>query len=235
MLINTVDPLVSFNAKLLEREIQTAQVITYKDWLRKALSPTIEAQEQNYIAIHLKYLVQCLDDNTALTYISNLIALIKDSTIKFEDIDYYYDVLIKDKSTQRFSEGVQGKFELTVELESGYAYKSQIIETANRMASKTINIPGNINTPSIVEITPSINLINLVITGLSDDPITIKNLTAGNKVIIDGEAGTVLQGGANKFSDTDMWEFPKLTPGADTITFSQVNCDINIKYKPRWI
>lgn len=235
MLINTVDPLVSFNAKLTERNIQTAQVITYKDWLRKALNPVKEGQEENYIAIHLKYLIQCNDDNTALTYISNLISLIKDSTIKFEDIDYYYDVLLKDKDTQRFNEGEQGKFELTVELESGYAYKSQIVETANRVGSKTINNAGNIDTPAIIEITPSIDLQNIIISGLSDDPITILNLTSGNTVIIDGEAGTVLQGGVNKFSDTDMWEFPKLAPGANTITFSQVNCDINIKYKPKWI
>lgn len=234
MLINNIDPLVSFGAKLIEREIQTAQIITYKDWLRKAPKPIITYQEEKYIAIHLKYLIDCATDMIALNNISNLINAIKISTIKFEDIDFYYDVTIKDKDTQRFNESTQGKYELTIELESGYAYKPEVIETANRVASKTINVAGNLDTSAIVEITPSVNLIDIVVTGLGDS-FTIKNLTAGQKVIISGEDGTVLQSGVNKFADWEGWEFPKLIPGANTITFSQVSCDITIKYKPKYI
>ncbi|MFR4584880.1 phage distal tail protein, partial [Clostridium cadaveris] len=74
-----------------------------------------------------------------------------------------------------------------------------------------------------------------IITGLEDGPITIKNLTAGKKVIINGEDGTVLENGINKFGDTELWEWPRLLPGSNTITVSKNSCDITIKYKPRYI
>lgn len=32
-----------------------------------------------------------------------------------------------------------------------------------------------------------------------------------------------------------MWGFPRLKPGANTITVSKNNVDITIKYKPRFI
>ena len=84
------------------------------------------------------------------------------------------------------------------------------------------------------KLTPSINIIDLVINGLGES-FTIKNLTAGQKVIISGESCTVIQGATNKFLDYDGWDFPKLQPGANTITFSKSSCDITVKYKPRFI
>lgn len=39
----------------------------------------------------------------------------------------------------------------------------------------------------------------------------------------------------NKYGDTDMWDFPRLNPGTNTITVNKNNCDIKIKYKPRYI
>ncbi|WP_443660663.1 phage distal tail protein [Clostridium algidicarnis] len=52
---------------------------------------------------------------------------------------------------------------------------------------------------------------------------------------MNGEDGTVLQDGINKFTDTDMWDFPSLKPGSNTIALSKNTVDINIKYKGRWI
>ena len=65
----------------------------------------------------------------------------------------------------------------------------------------------------------------------------IKNLSAGKTVIIGGEACTVTEDGANKYADTEMWEFPTLLPGENALTFtsSSVPCDVTIKYKPRYI
>ncbi|MFR4897226.1 MAG: phage distal tail protein [Blautia hansenii] len=56
----------------------------------------------------------------------------------------------------------------------------------------------------------------------------------GKKVIIDREACTVAQGVTNKFADADMWEFPSLLPGNNTLTFSSALCEVTIKYKPRY-
>ena len=70
---------------------------------------------------------------------------------------------------------------------------------------------------------------------MADDPIIIINLTANKTVILDGELQKVTVDGVNKYGDTDMWDFPRLKPGANKITVSKNNCDIKIKYKPRFI
>lgn len=234
MLINNIDPLISFNAKLIERVIQPADIVTYKDWLRKGLSPVIEAQEEQYIAIHLKFLILCDTDMQAISNISNLISNIKQSTIKFEDLDYYYDAVIKEKTTERYTDGSQGQFTLTVELEAGYAYKPAIKETLNNIASKLLNVSGNLPAPAVVTVTVPVNTISITITGFKS-PIIIKNLTANTPVVIDGEACTVLAGGTNKFGDVDMWDFPVLQPGKNTISVDNINSNIDITYKSRWI
>ena len=103
----------------------------------------------------------------------------------------------------------------------------------NRVKSKTINVNGNTKVPCTGEITPSIDMIDLTITGVSEDPIVVRNLKGNKTIIIDGIEGTVLQEGENKFADTDMWEFPFLVPGTNTITVNKDTCNITIKYNIR--
>jgi phage-related protein len=173
-----------------------------------------------------------LNEEERLNNISNLVNVLNRSTLKFDDLSFYYDATIVNKNHTKHSRNL---WSLDVDMKAPYAYKGEIVETASRVNTKTINVPGNLQTAAIVEVTPSINIIDLTITGLGES-FTIKNLTAGQKVIINGEDCTVIQNGVNKFGDFDGWEFPKLNPGANTITFSKNSCDVNIKikYKPRW-
>lgn len=230
MLINNID-IANFKAVLLSKDIQTSEILTYDDWLRNSLDPLYVGKKERYKPIKLRLYIEDVNDETVLNHISNLVKQFEKCTLKFEDLSFYYDATIVNTSHEEI---VTGAFILEVELKSGYAYKIEVVETANRVSNKTINVGGNSNTPAIVEITPSANLIDLVVTGLGE-PFTINNLTAEQKIIINSEDGTVTQNGDNKFLDYDGWEFPRLVPGANLITFSQVNCDINIKYKPRWI
>lgn len=232
MLINNID-ISNFDAKLLSKNIQTAEIITFDDWLRQSPSPIYLAKKELYKKIEIKLYINNANDDIALNNISNLVKQFQKCIVKFDDVSFYYDCLIVGSNVERI-ENILGAFTVEIELK-GYAYKDYIIETANRVSTKTINVPGNQNTPAVVEIIPSIDIIDIVLTGLSDSPIIVKNLKAGKKVILNGEDGTVLENGVNKFSDTDTWEFPYLKPGANTITFSKANCDITIKYKPRWI
>lgn len=158
--------------------------------------------------------------------------LINEVDIKFKNLSHFYHVYLLDHNIEDtdFDEWLYLNIEFV-----GYEYSTQVLETMNRITSKTINVKGNEETPAIVEITPSVSIIDIVLTGLSDEPIILKNLTGGKKVIVDGEEGLITVDGANKFGDTDMWEFPRLRPGANTITVSRNNVDINIKYKPRFI
>lgn len=156
---------------------------------------------------------------------------VKECELRFSDIALNFKCYLKSiGDIERI-----GRFHYLTEFKwIGYKYGDAITETMNRMTSKIINVTGNLNAPAVIEITPSENLTDLVITGVCEDFITINNLTAGKKIIIDGEFGTVLENGENKFEDTIMWEYPRLVPGINTITLSETNCDISIIFKPRY-
>jgi hypothetical protein len=189
-------------------------------------------KQEQYKQIKLSLLVEDINDDSALTDISNLIKQFEECTIKIDEISFYYDCQIVNKNHEKKSPGI---YTLDVELKSGYAYKPVITETLNHVSSKTINVPGNLATDAIVTVTVPIDTISLTLTGLGEDPIIINNLKANIPVIISGEDDTVLQSGVNKFGDTDIWEFPSLQPGSSAIGVSTANCVVEIKYKPRWI
>ncbi len=120
--------------------------------------------------------------------------------------------------------------------------KQEIISFSSE--SKKIIVPGNLETPCIIELIPTGDILTYLLKACARDPVTgepedilIKNLTSGKKVIIDGENCTVTEDGKNKFADTEMWEFPSLVPGENTLAFvsSSVPCEVTIKYKPRYI
>lgn len=133
-------------------------------------------------------------------------------------------------------------FEINV-VADPFKYKDYISVSANVTASKTITVQGDYPVPCIIEIIPQVNVISsLTIKGAARNKITgeledilIKNLTKGNKVVINGENGTAIEGSSNKFADTEFWEFPSLLPGNNEITFSNTQSNITIKYKPRYI
>ena len=133
-------------------------------------------------------------------------------------------------------------FEINV-VADPFKYKDHISVSANVTASKTITVQGDYPVPCIIEIIPQVNVISsLTISGIARNKITgeledvlIKNLTKNNKIIIDGENGTVTEGSSDKFADTEFWEFPSLLPGDNEIAFSNTQSNITIKYKPRYI
>lgn len=221
----------SFNAECVSRNIDPATVITYSDWLRQSINPLYYGKTEQYKVIKLQFRFDYDSDNDLLKYAGGLTKAFEHCQLKFSNMDYYFDCSLSDSS---FVDKEDGKKELVITLNSSYAYFSAV--TMNFIGNTgTVNVDGNTVTPAIVTVTVPTDTISLTITGLGKDPIILKNLKANIPVIIDGEACTVLQGGTNKFSDTDMWEFPTLQPGANTITTDNSNCTIQIQYKPKFI
>lgn len=231
MYIDGID-ISTFKATLIKKNIQNAEIITYQDWLKNAFNPLYFGQEERYLDIAVVLLVEGNTEEEVMSLISTIINKSKNCVLNFTGTEYFYQSTLESHNNNKV---LSNTYELELNFKASVKYKQQIIEVVNRTTSKTINVPGNQNTPATVEITSSMDIIDIILTGLSNNPITVKNLKAGKKVIINGEDGTVLQEGINKFNDTDLWEFPRLVPGSNTITFSKANCDINIKYKPRWI
>ena len=231
MLINNIDISI-FKARYSSKDIQSSDIIVKEDWFENSLIPLYLGKQETYKLIKVKLIIKDKDEESCLLNISNLVKQFEKCTIKFNDLNYFYDCTILNVNHIRV---IKGLYTLDVGLKSGYAYKPTIIEVANRITSKTINVAGNTETPCIVEITPTIDIIDITLEGFADDPIIIKNLKANKTVIVDGESQIVTVDGINKYGDTDMWDFPKLGPGNNSLKFSRNNCDIKIKYKPRFI
>ena len=158
--------------------------------------------------------------------------MLKPFYLYFKDRDLKFYCVLLDQMNKASLKQIRGKLQLQI-----IGYNVGNVETLylNRVDKKTFNVGGNYNIPAIIEIVPSVDIIDLTINGLANDPIIIKNLHANKKIIIDGKEETVTEEGINKFKDTDFWEFPFLMPGTNTITLSKNSCNVTIKYEPRYI
>ena len=91
-------------------------------------------------------------------------------------------------------------------------------------------------------ITPQVGLASLKLTGLvrnpytrEDLPVTVKNLTTGKTVTIDGETGLMTEDEKLKSGDIETYGLPSLVPGTNTITLDSQCVDITVKYFPRYM
>ena len=200
---------------------------------KKLIQPSKIDKDEISKSITIKILFEGKTRDEIYENISKFNELFLDeATIKFKNLSNYFKGKIRDSSIEDTE--LDEWLYLNIEFECK-AFGIEMIESLNRITTKTINVLGTYKTKAIVEITPSIDLIDLVINGLANDPITIKNLHANKKIIIDGKEGTVTEEGINKFKDTDLWEFPFLNPGVNNITLSKNSCDVVIKYEPRYL
>ena len=96
------------------------------------------------------------------------------------------------------------------------------MKTQRLSESGNIFVDGNSDTPAIFKV-------NSRSATASINDITITKMKS--QVIIDGIEKTVTENGVNKFSDTDMTDFPLLKNGNNTITISS-GADLEISYYP---
>lgn len=232
MLINGID-IKNFKTKLMSRNISSSEVEMFNYWGTNSINPLfVKRGKRKFKVLDMTLDILCNNADELETMKSNLINQLESGTIKFKDIDYYYRGFINEEPSFKYIMKGNEIADIKMLVIAEKDYKAELI---NRITSKTINIIGNQVTPAIVEIIPSIALVDLTLDGLGEDPIKIKNLVANKKIIINGEDGTVLQEGANKYGDTEMWNFPSLKPGSNTIKVDKSSVDITIKYKPRFI
>lgn len=206
MLINNID-IANFNARILEVDIQNSSIETNKDiTILKDLFPLFFSSKVGLNTIKVTLLVNSLDKRQYYLDKSNLLKnLIDPFELNFKDRNLKFKCVLAEHMDQASLKQIRGRLQLTM---YGYNIENEVIEVLNKISSKTINVKGNYKVPCLLEITPSIDLIDLSIAGTSEDIITIKNLQANKKIIVDGKEGTITQEGKNKFADTDMWEFP---------------------------
>jgi hypothetical protein len=105
MLINNIE-LSSLGIKLYDRVISSNQVSTKEAWLDGDIQPTYIRQQDSFKNIKLSFLVLAQDEDDAFLRISKLTNMLKKATLKFDDLDYYFDVsMIGSASPRRLKNG----------------------------------------------------------------------------------------------------------------------------------
>lgn len=233
MLINNID-ISKYNARVLDINIQNSSISNLSDLdIKNKLLPLFLKSKVSLNNITVTLLINSLDKMQYYLDKSNLLSnMLESFDIYFKDRNLKFKCVLVNQADQPSLRQIRGRFQLTF---IGYNLGNEVIETINRVSYKTINALGNYTVPIIVEITPIIDMIDFKITGLSEDPLILRNLKGNKTIIIDGINGTVTQDGINKFEDTEMWEFPFLVPGKNNITLSKDTCNITIKYNPRFL
>ena len=217
----------------LQTDIQNSKQYSNYELLLNCNKPILLGKEEKLNSIKVEILFKGDSRDQILDNISNLISKLDGIIdLKLEGYSKTYKVILVDDVIQKKKS--RKKYKLLLEF-VGYSVMDEIIEVMDRVNNKTINVLGNKITQAIVEITPTNEISDITLEGLSDDPIIIKKLKANKTVVVDGELQKVTVDGVNKYGDTDMWDFPRLIPGENNIKVSRNNCNITIRYKPRFI
>lgn len=222
-----------FGCSILDSSIDSPVFNTYNsEWLKGSLIPLYGEKKNTYKNLYITMIMYGSQEQVEKN-ISKLALEMKECILKFSHKCFFYKCEID--SIDNKEEFSFETYIVNFSCKVGEIFEMKIEEDFNSIIDFTVNNNGIADTPAIVEITPLSDLIDINLEGLSDDLILIKNLKANRTVILDGELQTVTVDGVNKYGDTDMWDFPSLSPGQNTIKVSKNNCNIKIKYKPRWI
>jgi len=103
-------------------------------------------------------------------------------------------------------ESLQGKTYLPIEFDSSGDF--------------TIINNGTAAAPCRLTIVPQNDVMQMEITGLSDEPIRVSRVQRNTILVLDGINRTVTKDDQPAFNDYDAWEFPRLLPGINEISIT---------------
>lgn len=245
MKINGVDLSTKYDSKKLligQQTVNERNVVNFSQWPDYYNLPigTSEKPKGKYYDIGLEFVIRASSKTEAELIASNLLVDLSHGSYELDNMDFIFE-----GSLSSYSKSFVNAWDYVLDIVIQAWSKSGRLEEEDIGTETTavINNPGNIITPCIIELVPSNSITTFTIKGAARnqvsgaaEDIVIKNLVYQETVIIDGIKGTITQDGENKFQDAELWEFPTLLPGNNSLTFqsSGADCDVTIKYYPRY-
>lgn len=232
MLIGNTD-IKEFGATQLTVDIGLPPTTVPVEWPTGAAVPveTEAAEDLAHIAVKLYFRGHDRDDVTLA--VSNVDALFQ------AGVDLTLDGYSRRFKAYRTA-GEQAKtiqrnrYTATWEFD-GFWFGEEVRIRADGKTKIEFEARGNRKAPAVITIIPNEDVEELTLYGFNED-LTVRNIPRGATVVIDGEAGTVTQDGANKFHDFEAWDFPVVQVGekkAHTINIAGgEKCAITIAYRP---
>lgn len=227
MQINGIDISV-YKSKLLERVIDVAEPYNINSWCDKCSIPTTQTGYfYSHKKIKLKFDIIATSSTELELCKGKLTKALENATIRFSDIDMNYTGYYVGTPSVDYITKNNDTIEFTF---YAYAWKEEKTETFNKTLTKTISVTGNQKSPCVIEINPTASYGSLTLK-INSRVISIKNITANKKIILNGVTGKFTEETNNKFSDIDLWEMPYLDVGTNALTIDRDTYNITIKYK----
>lgn len=224
MLINNKN-INTFGSSLVSYTIGISEINKGVEWHGAALSPFVYFEPNRFKSIKIKVLIEGKTRDNLEINKSNLSKELKECVIKFSDSKFIYDSILDGIEYENIN-----RFAIIAEISLlGISQETKKTITLAKSATQNINIEGNAPCEVLYEIVSEITASEFIING-----IKIKNITAGQTLLIDGITKRILVDGQNKFKDSEFWEFPKLQPGTNTINISSTRVSVKVHYNPCW-
>lgn len=131
-----------------------------------------------------------------------------------------------------------------------YKLQLQVLEKMGELVTVTttddavvLTNVGTYKTPIKIEVTPAAGGASMAMSGFGahniSNPLTIQTITAGQKIVVDGEKCQLLEiiSGVetNKFASSNLMTFPYIPAGTTTLLFTPSGSTKVITYRPRYI
>ena len=233
------------SAKQFKVTYGNSSIQNSSEWVKGAAAPFLG---ENYVGFKTMEITLLVKGNGRQDIWKNrsliLSKLLKPVELELDGFAHRFKGILEKHSAKEPTENIWHDIVLTF---SGNEYEaqadgSQFSGSASGSTDLIINNQGNLATPATVLITPQIGLASLKLSGIVRDPntgkdlpVTVKNLTTGKTITIDGETGLMTEDGQLKSGDLETYGLPSLVPGTNTITLDSQHVDITVKYYPRYM
>lgn len=225
MLLNGIDIDTLPGLTLLKFNEDPRLVISYDEWIAGAIDP-VETLSMDYRYSTIE--VQILIEGTEEEIVSRKSILLKMfSKCTVVNSGFAYDCKLNSAINKTINSNA---IDFTILCDCSKKYKDEISIILEKLTSQEIKVQGTTRTPCIYEIRALTSIIDFEING-----IKVHDIPINTTLVIDGERCLILLDGKNKFLDTEIMEFPYLDPGSNTIKMNNTNCEVKIKYKPRFV
>lgn len=228
------EPIAKYGATKLTFEIQPAQDAVAVEWIEKAVVPTMGATTVTFGTAKAVLYFRGPDRSKIIQNMAQLLALLtSEAVLKVPGYRGEYVGYLKSSNIEQVLRS-KTRQKLTLEFRGYLRGNKQLWEYQGVKAATLIRV-GARPTPVILTITPQVDMESFTVAGLTDDPITITNLSAGVPITIDGRDGTTWERGINKGADVDLWEPPALRDPVVPLEFSDAAPTVTVEYWPIWL
>ncbi len=229
MIVNDVDLRKKYkNVTWLSQTVKSRNVTTYTNWLDAGHVPVkLKPNRYTDFEICIEMLIKADTKEQCELMMSSILADFDSGQIELDDMQFTYDFDFSSEEKELVKRWLYSyKIHLTA-----YSKKGSEKNIIFSGTEKTFDSESTAQSPAVLSLSSDIALNELKIEGLTDDAITIKDIARNAEILIDGENFTITENGTNILSKTDLWEFPKIKPGLNSIKLSS-SCTVTIKYRP---